>query len=194
VLAVAKYASVHVATEVQPAQELHGQPVAANSPSPKSLVLSIGSDVHITMSNSMIRTIASIAPASELLGRNDFEAAQVDSWLSFLWHSVELPLHVLNDLESLPNSGEKAETEVEGVKSQLKSAIATVEGHLTKKQQQSLPPNSYIVGVSITLADICLAVALRYSGSDLMLLSDPDSTIGRWFAEIENECHLDNLT
>jgi glutathione S-transferase len=186
---------VQIATEVLPVEELHGQQhvesTRTSSPSPpKSLVLSLGSDFHISMSNSMIRTIASIAPASELLGRNEFEAAQVDSWLSFLWHSMELPLHVWEDLSALPYSGE-VKTEREAVESQLKSAMATIEAHLTTKDQSL--QKSYFVGESITLADICLAVALKYNGSALMFLADLNSTMYSWLAKIEGECRLYKL-
>ena len=183
---------MQIATEVRPTEELDGQGQqhvestrTSNPAPPKSLVLSLGSGFHITMSNSMIRTIASIAPASELLGRNDFEAAQVDSWLSFLWHSMELPLQVWNDLSALPYS-EKVKLEREAVRSQLKSAMATIEGYLTTKNPSL--QKSYFVGESITLADICLAVALKHNVSALMFLMKLNSPMHGWFAKMEGEC------
>ena len=179
-------------------QELVSQQFQCIGPPSNSLVLSMGKDFHITMTNSMIRAIASVAPASELLGRNDCEAAQVDSWLCFLWHSIELPLHVLNESPSAFHTVDEGKTEIEleGVKSQLKTAIETVEAYLTKKQllqqlEKSQP--AFFVGESITLADICLAVSLKYCGGHLMLLSEPESMWSRWFKKIENECLLEDL-
>ena len=137
--------------------------------------------------------IASMSPANELLGRNDVEAAQVDSWLSFLWHSIELPLHVLREMGSLTSSEGKGETTEGSVQLQLKSAVTTIEAHLAKKmkqQQSSLEHISYFVGESITLADISIAVYSCY----LMPLVESDSILNRWLGKIEKECKLDTMT
>lgn len=140
----------------------------------------------------MIRMIASVAPASGLLGRNAIEAAQVDSWLSFLWHSIELPLHVFKERESLTNGGGNDELKLQDVTSQLQSSLETVESHLTKQEQSF--HSSYFVGESTTLADICLAVSLKCSNDHLIKpLSEPDSILGRWLTKIENECQLHKL-
>lgn len=43
-----------------------------------------------------------MAPAANLLGYNDSDAAVVDSWMSFCWSALELPLQVGAELELQP--------------------------------------------------------------------------------------------
>ena len=85
----------------------------------------------------MVRYIASLVPASELMGQNDIEAAQVDSWLSFIWHSIELPICAYieektklsaTETEEGPNEGI-----MDGIRSKVGSAMMIVERHLRKQ-------------------------------------------------------------
>lgn len=193
ILAVASCANVSISTvELLPTESFpEHKDVSSRSlggPPSKGLVLSIGPDFQITMSSSMIRFIASLAPAQELLGRNQHETAQIDSWLSFLWHSIELPLYILTETESLCDNG-KAESSktVDVVHSQLKASLAIIETHLIQRDDdQQLP---YLVGTCISVADIAFATVLKYHGMLLKtaLIVIQDSYLDRWLGRIEHE-------
>jgi glutathione S-transferase len=118
-----------------------------------------------------------MAPASGLLGSTKLEEAQVEGWLSFLWHFVELPLHVL----VAANGSQKVSCHM---RSQLRGALDKVESHL------KLQDWGYLVGQSTTIADIGLAVALKYNSHMLKEVLGPDSCLGTWVEKILEECHL----
>lgn len=104
------------------------------TPLAKSLVLSVGDETHLTTANAMLRTIAALSPAMNLLGTTEVEKAQVDGWSSFVWSSLEVPLEAQPDAD-------------------LSSPFATLERYLSFR--------TYLVGESLTIADISLAVTLH---------------------------------
>ena len=85
----------------------------------------------------MMRTVASLAPACNLLGATDVNKALVEGWISFIWASLDLPIQVI----------------ATGANADLADAVNTLERHLTYK--------TYMVGDTITIADISLAVSLH---------------------------------
>lgn len=117
------------------------------TPLAKSLALRFG-DVSLATADSMMRTISACAPAKNLSGASDIEKAQVEGWMSFVWSSLELPLAVME------------KTEDKKTKAAFAASLATLERHL---QYQT-----FMVGHSITIADISVAVAL-YSAVDSKL-------------------------
>lgn len=103
------------------------------TPMAKSLVLTVG-EIHLTTTNSMLRTIAELAPGTNLSGVTDIDKAQVDGWLSFVWSSLDVTL----------DADEKAD---------LSAPLHTLEEYLHHR--------TYLVGQNLTVADISLAVTLH---------------------------------
>jgi len=138
VIATAIAAGVHLdRVEVKSQEDV----IKATGPIAKSLALTFDKTAHIGTTISMMRTIASIAPATKLLGATDIEKAHGDAWLSFIWSSIDMPI------ESMILSPHEA------TKADLASSLQVIESHLASK--------SYMVGDAITCVDISLVVALK---------------------------------
>ena len=103
------------------------------TPMAKSLVLTVG-EIHLTTTNSMLRTIAELSPNTNLLGVTDIDKAQVDGWLSFVWSSLDVTL----------DADQQAD---------LSAPLHTLEEYLHHR--------TYLVGENLTIADISLAVTLH---------------------------------
>lgn len=103
-------------------------------------------------SNAIARYIAGIRTDTGLMGATAFDGALVNQWIDFTAHEIELPATVwvypvMGVMPSNPAATAKA-------KSDLAKALDVVEKHLDT--------NSYLVGHTITLADITLVSALLY--------------------------------
>ena len=103
-------------------------------------------------SNAIARYVARLRQDTNLLGRTFFESAQVDSWIDFSAHDIELPATVWTHpvIGLLPyNAAATAKAKVD-----LGRALAVLEAHLADK--------TYLVGEGVTLADIVVVSALVY--------------------------------
>mmetsp|Transcript_6284 Transcript_6284/g.7851 ORF Transcript_6284/g.7851 Transcript_6284/m.7851 type:complete len:429 (+) Transcript_6284:97-1383(+) len=130
-------------------------------------------------SNAIARYVARMRRDTELYGVSFFDSAQVDSWIDFSTHEVELPATmwfypVIGYMPFNPLATEKA-------KSDLAKALGVLEKHLLDK--------TYLVGEKITLADITIASALVYP---MKLVMDADyradfPCVVRWFMTIVNQ-------
>eukprot|EP01042_Synura_sphagnicola_P014004 gene14004-17721_t len=103
-------------------------------------------------SNAIARYVARLRPDAELLGVSFFESAQVDSWIEFNSHELELPATVwyYPVLGAAPyNASLSAKA-----KGDVSRALKVLENHLADK--------TYLVGEKITLADITVASTLVY--------------------------------
>lgn len=150
VLALASCAGISIKTMVKPQESgntdfdssqtgLTGLPI-------KSMYLRVENDsTTIHLANSMIRFLASLVPSSGLLGQTQSEKAQINSWLTFLWHNVELPMHALTQAHDDIRVADHIQVK-------LGMAFKRIDSYLQKQ--------SNLVGSSTTLADICLAVVL----------------------------------
>lgn len=103
-------------------------------------------------SNAIARFVARIRNDTGLLGCGNVAAAQVDSWIDFCSHEIELPATlwfypVLGTLPFNPAAAAKA-------KADLGKALEVLNNHLSDK--------TYLVGHRITLADITIASTLVY--------------------------------
>jgi len=103
-------------------------------------------------SNAIARYVAGLRRDSDLLGASYYEAGLVDSWLDFCSNEIELPAclwtyPVLGLSETDPALFAEAKTS-------LFAGLKTLQQHLNL--------NTYLVGDSITLADIVMASALLY--------------------------------
>ncbi len=123
----------------------------------------------------MLKIVASLSPASGLLGQSDADAAQVDSWVSYATTNFEVPVAALK--QSTAASTDTASL-VESMKKDLEYSISVLNCHLI--------PTGYMVGSSFTIADIALAVALQDAATEK--LWDPASTdektahICKWYS------------
>ena len=93
-------------------------------------------------SNAIARYVARLRRDTELSGRSFFETAQVDSWIDFCSHEVELPASlwiypVLGWMSFKPAVHEKCAPD-------LHKALATLERHLLSR--------TFLVGEAVTLA------------------------------------------
>ncbi|RYH14964.1 glutathione S-transferase family protein [archaeon] len=103
-------------------------------------------------SNAIARFVARLRGDAQLLGSTVFESAQVDSWIAFSSHDLELPASlwfypVLGTIPSNAAVSAKAKADVA-------SALGVLNSHLADK--------TYLVGEQVTLADITVASTLVY--------------------------------
>lgn len=103
-------------------------------------------------SNAIARYVARMRRDTELYGCSFFESAQVDSWIDFCSHDLELPatVWIYPVMGLLPYSAATASK----AKTDFARALAVLEAHLVDK--------TYLVGNKITLADITVATTLVY--------------------------------
>lgn len=168
--------------------------VASKSPAGRVPILETPSGT-IFESNAIARYIARIRRDTELYGVSFFESAQVDSWIDFTSHDIELViflkmsdglLHFLKFLFVLiqpatlwfypvigylpynPAATSKA-------KADFARALGVLERHLADK--------TYLVGHKITLADITVASALVYPFKFVAdaAFRSPFPNVIRWF-------------
>lgn len=179
---MAEYASVALSKEIHTPEEL-AELVASDGSiactASRDLLLSLGNGHHVTSSNTMIRVIASLAPENEVSGSNPVEIAQVDSWLCFLWHSVELPLQVLRQATEKNEKNYIAGGSLNRVKKQLGRDFAIIDKHLGQRL--------YLVGGSLTVADMALAVVTKWASKDVI-----PSGLDHWVTRLDQEWHIVN--
>lgn len=149
-----------------------GAEVSASNPGGKLPLLETAHG-SLFESNAIARYIARIRRDTDLSGRTFFESAQVESWLDFASHDVELPAI----LWVYPVLGWKAFNDKvhESATANMHKALAVLEAHLL--------PRTYLVGESVTLADIVLVAALFYPfklvfGADVR---ETYPSVTRWF-------------
>ena len=187
---MAQLADVRLSTEILEDESSQAISSLLCGPPPKSLYLCLGGDFKIVMTSSMIRLIASMAPSTELLGRTHLEAAQIDSWLSFLWHSIELPCYILRHTKASNASEGRDGADNAALMLQLKSSLEIIEAHLIKCQDKKLP---CFVGEVVSLADISFVVNLKSYADEFAPLLNRESYLDRWLTTIECTCELERI-
>jgi elongation factor 1-gamma len=130
-------------------------------------------------SNAIARFVARLRSDTELLGANFHDNAQVDTWIDFCSHDIELPatlwyypyLGVAPYNAALTNKA----------KGDLQKSLAVLEAHLADK--------TYVVGHKITLADISLVSALVYPFKFVAEASYRSAfpNVMRWFITCVNQ-------
>ena len=103
-------------------------------------------------SNAIARYVARLRSDTELLGASFFESAQVDTWIDFCSHDIELPatLWYYPYLGVAPYNAQLTNK----AKGDLAKSLAILEAHMATR--------TYVVGHKVTLADITLVSALVY--------------------------------
>lgn len=107
-------------------------------------------DGSIFESNAILRYVARANQASQLLGTNAFESAQVDQWVDFAANEIDLAAAawcypILGFTNYNHPATEKAKTDITNVLSVLDAYLLT---------------RTFLVGNAVTLADIAVATSL----------------------------------
>ncbi|CBJ27519.1 eukaryotic elongation factor-1 B gamma [Ectocarpus siliculosus] len=130
-------------------------------------------------SNAIARYVARMRRDTELYGVSFFESAQVDSWIDFCAHEIELPATIwcYPVIGYMPYN----DAAVSKAKEDLKIALGALE--------KALLHRTYLVGDKITLADITVASALVYP---MKLVVSPEyrkafPCVTRWFTTCVNQ-------
>jgi len=105
----------------------------------------------IFTTNAIARYVARCRADTSLYGKCFDDECQIDTWLEFCTHEIEVPLMtwvypVLGLMEDIPKATSDAQSDV-------KKALATLENQLKASE--------YIIGDFVTLADIATVCALR---------------------------------
>jgi len=130
-------------------------------------------------SGAIARYVAGLRRDTELLGCSFFDSAQVDSWVDFCGHELELPATVwfYPALGYMPYNAAACGK----AKGDVANALAVLESHLSDK--------TYLVGHKISLADITIVCALVYP---FKFVADaafraPFPNVMRWFNTCVNQ-------
>lgn len=130
-------------------------------------------DGSIFESNAICRYVARIRADTGLYGKTFYDSAQVDSWIDFSAHEMEVPISAMlyPVLGYMPYNAKATEQAM----NDLKKALQVLENHLLLR--------TYLVGESITLADIALVSALVYPMKFLLdkTFRKPYPCVARWF-------------
>ena len=134
-------------------------------------------------SNAIARHVAQLRRDTELMGSSFFASAQVDSWVDFCSHDLELPatMWIYPALGYLPYNAEACAK----AKADFARALAVLEAHLSDK--------TYLVGHQITLADIAIVCTLLYPfkfTADAAYRA-PFPNVMRWFTTCVNQPQFD---
>ena len=102
----------------------------------------------------------------------------MDGWMSFIWHSIDLPIHALRDLDS-------SDSEViDVIVTQVEEALL----HLASR----LETNQYLVGSQASIADLSLTLSL--SDAPKPLLNSPclseTSVLFQWHQRVHGDMCL----
>lgn len=138
---------------------------------------------NIFESNAIARYIARMRNDTGLYGKTFFESAEIDQWIDFTSHNVELPASIwfYPVLGYMPANA----SAIEKSKADLLTALKVVESHLQLR--------TYLVGESVTLADITLASTLLYP---FKFVCDPTyrahfPNVMRWFETCVNQTQFE---
>mmetsp|Transcript_24304 Transcript_24304/g.24573 ORF Transcript_24304/g.24573 Transcript_24304/m.24573 type:complete len:455 (+) Transcript_24304:66-1430(+) len=136
-------------------------------------------------SNAIARYVARLRRDTELYGVSFFESGQVDSWIDFCSHDIELPATmwfypVLGYMPYNAAATGKA-------KQDLSRALAVLDAHLLDK--------TYLVGNKISLADITVISALVYPFKFVCdpAFRAPYVNVMRWFDTCINQPAFENV-
>ena len=130
-------------------------------------------------SGAIARYVAGLRRDAELLGSSFVDSAQVDSWIDFNSHELELPATVwyYPAVGLLPYNAAATGK----AKGDVINALTVLENHLADK--------TYMVGHKVTLADITIATTLLYP---FKFVADPAfrapfPNVIRWFTTLVNQ-------
>lgn len=126
-----------------------------------------------------MKILASLDPLSNLKGTSELEAAEVESWLTYGITNIEVPTMALKS--AAKSSGAPAHLSA-SIKKDLAGTLAVINCHML--------PSTYMVGETVTIADIALVCALKEAAD--CFLWDPSSMdektihIAKWYSHIHS--------
>ena len=120
-------------------------------------------------SNAIARFVARCRADTSLYGTCFDDEGQIDSWLEFCTHELEVPLMTwvyptMGLMEDVPKATSEAQQDV-------KKALTTLEA--------TLKGSKYLVGEVLTLADIAVVCALREGFQRVVDMGSTSPEIGR---------------
>mmetsp|Transcript_21035 Transcript_21035/g.41258 ORF Transcript_21035/g.41258 Transcript_21035/m.41258 type:complete len:399 (-) Transcript_21035:94-1290(-) len=128
-------------------------------------------------SNAAMKFVA--AGKTELVGKDAFEQAQIESWVDFCSNEIEVPATmavypIIGFSENVPEVSTRALKE-------LKAALAVLEEHLKTE--------TFLVGRAVTLADIAVAVTLVLPFRFVLDAKARKQLVNvtRWFETVANQ-------
>ena len=125
-----------------------------------------------------MKVVASLSPASNLLGCSNVEAAHVDSWVSYAVTSIEV---AVNALAAAKTSGGDASL-LEAIAKDLSDALGAVNSHVSAAE--------FMVGSCLTCADIAIACALydasKVGSFDASSTEESLASLCKWYNFIVN--------
>lgn len=137
----------------------------------------------ITKTNAILRYLAELMPAQELLGANSFETSQVDQWLDFAWNEIEVRLQVLvGSASSLGVTAEQKSTLDGRVKTELSQTLTVLENHLESR--------TFLVNEKVTLADISLCCTFSVLKSYNILTQTSFPSLYRWYMTVASQTKM----
>jgi len=148
------------------------QPKNGAADSGKIPVLELEQGQCIFSTNAIARYISAIRRDLALYGQNLTEAGQIDSWVEFSTHELEVPLGTWQ----LQKNGTPVPAEVVvAAKNDTQKALTVLNNHLMTF--------TYMVGHRLSLADICLSCALADAMKSLFdaEFRQPYGNVVRWF-------------
>jgi aspartyl/asparaginyl-tRNA synthetase len=137
-------------------------------PLTSSWSLTDGDKVTLSTVRSALLYVAACAPSANLAGSTLVEQAQVDSWLSTLYHQLDWPLSVA----LAEKAGGAPSTEI------LTTILAQLEAHFLYQ--------TYLVGHTVTVADLCLAASLTQAKTAGLWNADASPNLIRWYQTLIN--------
>jgi len=150
-LVAAKFNGINIETKVfNPEKDLKKPDFVAKNPTGKVPFLETDRG-SLFSSQSIARYIARCRADTPLFGRGFNEEGQIDTWLEFCTHELEVPLMiwvypVLGLMEETPSATAEAQADV-------KRALTCLE--------QQLKTSCFLIGDVVTLADIVIICSLR---------------------------------
>lgn len=160
------------------AKDLKSKEFLAKTPVGKVPVLETD-EGSIFESGAIARYVARLRQDTGLYGKTFFEAGQVESWLEFSTHELEVPVSTW--ISPILGYGKFNAAANAKAKEDVKKALQVLENHLHLR--------TYLVGDQITLADIVIASALVYPFKMVLdkEFRKPFTAVNRWFSTLVNQ-------
>lgn len=160
------------------AKDLKTKEFLAKTPVGKVPVLETA-EGSIFESGAIARYVARLRQDTGLYGKTFFEAGQVESWLEFSTHELEVPVSTW--ISPILGWGKFNAAANAKAKEDVKKALQVLENHLHLR--------TYLVGDQITLADIVIASALVYPFKMVLdkEFRKPFTAVNRWFSTLVNQ-------
>ena len=130
----------------------------------------------LTQSNSVLRYIANLAPASELYGATGYEEALVDQWIEFAALELEVLVVAL-----ISGDGACTSKLPVGMSEDMKRALGALDSVLARR--------TFLVGERLTIADIALITTCRPLFAHLVGAAERKTlpNLVRWFLTCANQ-------